>query len=319
VAAQRVLVTGATGFVGRRLLARLARRPELELHALARGASRELEALAPAGGARVHAHACDLCERLSAIELVRRIEPQRVYHLAALAEPAACAADPLAAWRAQVSASANLLAALSGSGARMLLASSAQVYAAGQAQPLRESDRLAPASVYGRTKLAAERVAQSYARAGAWVAIARPFNHSGAGQSTAYVLPALTRSVLRAAREGTPLLVGNLHPRRDFLHVEDVLAGYERILESGAPGGIYNVATGRAHAIGALLELVQKRLSTSLTPVPDPERTRAGEADELRGDASRLLALGWAPSVSLEDLVDELASAALAEPGRAPR
>lgn len=315
--AVRVLVTGATGFVGRRLLARLARRPELELHALARGASRELAASVPAG--RVHAHACDLCERLPAIELVRSIAPARVYHLAALAEPAACAADPLRAWRAQLGATANLLAALAGSEARTLLASSAQVYAADQPQPLRECDRLEPASVYGRTKLGAERVAQSFARGGAWVAIARPFNHSGAGQSAAYVLPALVHGVLAAARTGEPLRVGNLHPRRDFLHVEDVLAAYERILEFGERGGIYNVASGRALAIGALLELVQKRLSTSLTPVPDPERTRAGEAEELRGDASRLLALGWAPGFSLEDLVDELASAALAEPGRAPR
>jgi GDP-4-dehydro-6-deoxy-D-mannose reductase len=297
----RVLVTGARGFAGRRLVARLAGRTDVELFALGRRRPAEV----PAGATWIDA---DLTDRPAAVRAVRAVAPAQVVHLAALADPRACAREPLAALSTNAGGTAAVLAACRGSGARVLVVSSAQVYGPGDGRPLAEDAPLLPRDAYGRSKRCAERVALTLAGQGLEVLIARPFNHSGRGQSSAYVLAALAESV-RAARGGGELRTGNLFPRRDFLHVDDVLDAYECLLARGAPGGIYNVCRGETRSIGELLAGLQQRLGFAGTPVLDPARARAGDPPLVVGDPARLRALGWRPRVSWEALLDDVAGA----------
>ena len=176
--------------------------------------------------------------------------------------------------------------------------------------PLAEYASTRPNSVYGKTKLAAERVAREF---GDWVRIARPFNHSGAEQSARYVLPALARAALRQLEQGGPARTGNLWPRRDFLHVDDVLDAYELLLEAEALSGPVNVCRGRATEIADLLQGLQQRLGAPVRNAPDPDLVRQGETKILFGDNRRLRGLGWRPRVELSRLLDEVARAAKAE------
>jgi GDP-4-dehydro-6-deoxy-D-mannose reductase len=319
----RALVTGASGFVGRRLLARLARwrglapeRGGWEIWGLARG--RPDAALGEAAPG-VRWLALDLAApgRAAAREVARalgELAPERVFHLAALANPRQCARRPEEAFATQVGGTARLLAALQGGGARVLLASSAAVYGRQPPGPIGESAEPRPDGVYARSKLAAEAVARHFAARGLAVTIARPFNHAGAGQSADYVLPALARELRAARRERRAMRTGNLYPRRDFLHVEDVIDAYLVLIERGPSGGAVNVASGRAHAIGDLLRrlgaLDQSTPGLTDTALPalelDPLLARPGEAEELCGDNSALAALGWEPRRGIDELLSEL-------------
>jgi GDP-4-dehydro-6-deoxy-D-mannose reductase len=302
----RVLVTGGTGFVATHALERLAA-GAAEVHATHRPGNR------PGDTPGVHWHALQLEDGRATAATVREVAPDRVLHLAALADPRACEEAPARALEVNAGGTAAVLAGLAGSGARALVVSTAQVYGASAEGYVGEDAPLRPLSAYGRSKRVAERVAERFAERGLAVSIARPFNHSGRGQGTGYVLPALTAQLREAAASGARTVgTGNLWPRRDFLHVDDVLEAYDVLLERGERGRAYNVCSGEARSVGEVLEALQVRLGTSLEPVPDPARVRPGEAELLAGDPGRLRALGWEPRHDLGALLDDVVAGARA-------
>lgn len=298
------LVTGATGFVGRVLVERL-RAADGEVWGLARGPR------PGRAGDGVRWLEADLTDRAAVVRAVEEAAPERLYHLGALASPRACAERPAAAFATNVGGTAAVLEGAAAVGARVLVASSAQVY--GRATGRIDEERpLAPVTVYGRTKRAAEAVARAFARRGVHVVVARPFNHSGPGQTTDYVLPALVEQVRAAAERATPIRTGNLFPRRDFLHVDDVLDAYALLLERGVRGEAYNVCRGEGLAIGDALRGIQRRLGAAdQRTEEDPERVRAGDPPEIVGDPSKLAALGWTPAIGFDALLDDVAMPAL--------
>ena len=296
----RILVTGATGFVGKRLVQRLLEAGEHEVH----GLSRNVPAVEPSGWQH---HVAELGARNGALELVRELAPQRVYHLAAVAHPGDCTRYPKAAMRVQVEGTRELCEGLDLTSCRVLAASSASVYGPVRNDPLAEYSETSPTSAYGRSKLAAEEVAREF---GSSVRIARPFNHSGAGQSTRYVLPALAQAALDQVESERPARTGNLWPQRDFLHIDDVLDAYELLIELDEDPGPVNVCRGRAVPIGLLLSGLQERLEVPRRNKRDPKLVRRGELPVLVGDNRLLRGMGWRPRIELEDLLDEIASAA---------
>ena len=110
--------------------------------------------------------------------------------------------------------------------------------------------------------------------------------------------------------------MGNLDVRRDIGDVRDVVRAYRLLLEAAVAGRIqdsqriYNVATGRAVPIRTLLEQLCALAGVPVTFEVDPGLTRAGEAPEIRGDASLLSGLtGWAPEIPLETSLGDLMAA----------
>jgi GDP-4-dehydro-6-deoxy-D-mannose reductase len=89
--------------------------------------------------------------------------------------------------------------------------------------------------------------------------------------------------------------VGDLSPRRDFLHVADAAAGYRTLIESGAPGTVYNLASGEASSIEEALNLLRQISGVEAEVRVDPERVRPVDIPLLLGDNRRLRALGWRP------------------------
>lgn len=296
-----ILVTGATGFVGSHLIERAIRAGELPW-ALARR---------PRTTDGVRWLQADLTDPRAVVAAIERAEPERIYHLGAMAAPAACAADPERAEATNVGGTAAVLDGAEATGARVLLVSSAQVYGR-VAGTIAEDQALDPVTVYGKTKRDAEALARDRAERGHHVVIARPFNHSGPGQTTAYVLPALVEQVRAAAEGRRPVLTGNLFPRRDFLHVDDVLDAYGVLLDRGRSGEAYNVCRGEGLAIGTALAGIQARLGLAdQRTEEDPERIRPDDPEEIVGDPAKLKALGWSPKVDVESLLDAIATPAL--------
>jgi GDP-4-dehydro-6-deoxy-D-mannose reductase len=191
----------------------------------------------------------------------------------------------------------------------VLVASSASVYAASDT-PLKEDDRLAPASPYALSKLAQEQLAlRAAADDGLDLVVVRPFNHTGPRQPPAFVAPSMARQIAlieRGAKEPV-IRVGNLESRRDFTDVRDVVRAYVALLEHGKAGEIYNVGSGVGRSMQSLLDSLRSRARVEVRVETDAERLRPTETAALVADTSRLRQeTGWQPGISFDEMLDQL-------------
>jgi|APLak6261675434_1056106.scaffolds.fasta_scaffold02346_3 GDP-4-dehydro-6-deoxy-D-mannose reductase len=292
----RVLITGAGGFVGPYLRQALARAGH-EAHGLGQ--------VVRDGDLRV-----DITDAQATRQAVAAVRPDAVVHLAGLSSVAECAKDPQRALQVNAGGTLNVAQAVLslGSPCRLLVVSSGEVYgaAAGHA-PVDESVEPDPMNVYGATKRAAEIVALQLRHQGLDVVVARPFNHIGAGQTPTFVLPSFAQQ-LAAVPRGAPvtLEVGNLTAVRDFSHVLDVVDAYVVLLERGQRGQIYNVASGLGRSIESMLHALVTLSGRAASVHVDPKRLRPVDLPYLAGDTTRLSRLGWAPSRTVEQALEEL-------------
>ncbi len=300
----RILVTGGHGFVGRYLQAELA--------------SAGHEVVAPAYSV------LDVVDQAAVAAAVDRYTPDAIAHLAAVAFGPDVQQDPLPAFELAVAGTANVLESARRATKRpiVLVTGSAEVYSPpGPAGlPIMEDHPLRPRSPYAVSKLAQESVGIAYAdRYGLTVIVTRAFNHSGAGQRPAFVVPALAERVLAVATGRAPSVqVGNLDVRRDFTHVLDVVRAYRALLEVAHDGRlakgvtVVNVASGRATAIGELLDQLCRLAQVTPAVQADPQLIRADDPPEIRGDATALLRLtGWQPQHTVEEIVGDVWQAAV--------
>ena len=307
-----LLLTGASGFVGSRLLARFAAKelPALEgmhVHALSRTQPKHW----PAPG--VDFHAVDLTDREAVGRLVLSLDPAPtwVLHLAGIADPREAARVPRQAKAANAETTRYLLEALADRGrpARFLLASTAAVYGKyvvpeGGGRIL-EGSRARSRTAYGWSKRLAERVTLACGAPGLERFVARPYNHAGPGQGLGYVVPDLVDELRRALAEGRPARTGSLWPERDLLHVDDVIDAYLLLLERGESGRIYDIARGEAVAVQALYDGLVERLGPPVGHVIAEEKTRAGEVHRIVGDPASLFMIGWRPKLGLDAILDD--------------
>ncbi len=308
-----LLVTGADGFVGRHVL------PQL----LADGWS--VTACFRAGGspppwantvAGVHWLPLDLEDDRS-VEASVAAGHEAILHLAALASGREAREAVGRAWNVNAAGTARLLEASvrhrgAGSDPLVLVISTGEVYGPGGPAPRREVDPVAPVSPYAASKVGAEVSAfETTRRTGLRTVIARPFAHTGPGQSTQYVVPAWAAR-LRAARQSgeRTIPVGNLQPVRDFLDVRDVAAAYVRLLRAGVPGEIYNVASGSGVPLHDVFSRLAALVGADARPETDPTLTRSADLPHLVGDASKLRqATGWQPTLSFDETLRDLVNA----------
>ena len=313
---KRVLVTGAAGFVGTHMLDAL-RTVGAEMFALSTDAPET-----PVAVGDVTWLYGDLRDERYVAGVVDAVRPDTVIHLAAISHVPTATADPAMAWDVNVTATARLLHELGRArdggtiDPTVLIVGSAEQYGRHETHefPLVENAVQAPRTVYAATKAAQEILAlQCWRATGLKVVVARSFNHSGRGQPTRFLLPALVQRAveLRGAEPGTSMPVGNRAPIRDFLHVSDVVAAYISLCQRGAPGEAYNVASGTGWSVQQILDRVLARAGVQATPVEDPSLVRPVDVPVLIGDSQKLQrATGWSAMRAFDDIIDDLLHAA---------
>lgn len=312
----RVLVTGADGFVGRRLVPRLVETGH-EVTAGCRPTVESQSWLAPRWKAAVRVVPFELTDP-AAIRAAMSTPYDAIVHLAAVASVREARADPGRAWVVNAAGTARLVDAAissrseSGPGPLILMVSSAEVYGSGSPTPRVETDQPSPQSPYAASKVGAEIAAlEAWRRAGLRVVVARPFTHTGPGQPPPYVVPAFVERLLAAKASGARRVpTGNLEPVRDLLDVRDVVEAYLGLVAAGAPGETYNIARGEGLTLGDLFHRVAEIVGVEAEPVPDPSLVRAGDIPFLVGDPAKLhRATGWSPSITLEQTLRDMVDA----------
>ncbi len=310
---RRVLVTGATGFVGRYLGRELAAAaPAFEVH----GTS--FPDPPPPGERNIVF--LDLRNAEAVRGLVRRTRPEWVFHLAAVSQVRVSWEKREETFETNVLGTFHLFEAVEreAPAARVLFVSSSDVYGiiTEPDKVLTEQDPVRAVNPYAYTKAAGEVMARLYTEAGGLdIVTARPFPHTGPGQGPDFVCSDWARQVVRVERgEAPPVVrVGNLDVRRDFADVRDVVRAYVLLLEKGRRGEVYNVCSGTAVALREILEtLIAEaglRPRQKVAVEVDPAKLRKTDQPLLRGSAAKLQAeTGWAPRVdfrqTLRDLVD---------------
>ena len=321
----RALVTGISGFVGGHLTEHLIEQGDVVVGLSASGRwPRELEHL----GRTARIERFDLVEGAEGdlADLIKRKNPEVIYHLAAWSNPQKSVSDPRGTWALNLGGSLNLLEAVRASGIkpRIVLVGSGVSYGnpASEWIPVTESCPVRPNNPYAASKAAVDLLGiQHYLAHQTNVVMVRPFNHAGPRQSPTYALAGWAHQIaLIEAGHGERLEVGNLDVTRDFTDVRDVVRGYRLLARNGQAGEIYNLGSGQGVRLSGALEYLCSLAKTSITVHVDPARVRPVDQPLLIADASKLkAAVGWAPRFSIEQtLADMLEDARKANPGLRP-
>lgn len=271
---QKILLTGAAGFTGL-----------------------FFKAQAEAAGQTVVPLQANLTDKAAVAAEVVQAQPDAVVHLAAISFVGH--ADDTAFYGVNVVGTMNLLsavAALPVKPAKVLLASSANIYGNCDASPIAESQPPAPVNHYAMSKLAMEHMAMTYADR-LPIVITRPFNYTGPGQAPQFLIPKL---VSHFARKADRIELGNLHVEREFNDVRMVCDAYLRLLSNGVSGQAYNVCSGQPYTLQHVISTLEQITGHHMQVKVNPAFVRANEVHRLCGSPDKLLsAVGDLPKHTL--------------------
>lgn len=300
---RKVLVTGASGFVGAHLLRLLDAEPGVELHAWTRDVVPE--------GTRARWVVLEVADRQVVHDAIAETRPDLVFHLAGAAHVGQSFGSVTETLATNVMGTAHLLDALRDHhvAARTLVVGSSTVYRPSE-EALTEESPIGPTSPYGLSKLAQERLAvRASHEDGLDVLVVRSFNHFGPGQAPSFFAPAFARQIaeIEAGLRPPVIRVGNLDARRDLTDVRDTVRAYRLLMERGARGAVYNMCTGRAHGVGDILAAMARRARVAVKMEEDPALLRPNDNPVVLGSYARLeRATGWTPEIPLERTIEDL-------------
>jgi GDP-4-dehydro-6-deoxy-D-mannose reductase len=305
---------GAGGFVGSWLLARLSCKLPADAEIMASGRH--------VSGAT--ARALDITNTFEVDALVRGFRPTCVVHLAAISSLDQARLGAREAWIVNLFGTMNLAEAVMrhAPDARFIFAGSSEIYGGSFNAACGIVDETVlphPRNVYAATKASADLMLGQMADAGLRVVRFRPFNHTGPGQSTCFVVPAFASQIAAIERSERPpvMKVGNLDAKRDFLDVRDVVDAY--ILALLAPelpnGAIFNLASGIPRKIGDVLENLLTMSRATIRVEQDETLMRPSDVPITAGDARRANAiLGWRPAIAWDTTLNDVLNSYRREP-----
>lgn len=309
----KVLITGITGMVGSHLAEYiLAEHPDVEVHGLVRWRSPLDNLLAIQD--RIQLHLAELRDLASLVDLLKRIRPDRIFHLAAQSYVPASFGAPADTLHTNVIGTVNLLDAvrMAGIHPRIHICSSSEVYGQVTAEevPIRESNPFRPASPYAVSKVGEDMLGLQYHLSyGLHTVRTRMFTHTGPRRGPVFAESAFALQIARieAGLQPNPVKVGNLDSVRTLADVRDTVRAYWMLLEHCPAGEVYNIGGDRTLTVGEVLQILCSLATCPIRHEVDPALLRPSDVTLQIPDIRKFQkATGWAPSIPVERTLQDL-------------
>jgi len=302
----RVLVTGATGFLGSYMARHLqARGDEVVGIRLEDGRPHALP-LAPG----VTYETLDVRDPDAVVALVKHVAPDELYHFAGQAFVMRSWEDPRLTYETNLTGTLNVLEAVRalGTPTSVGFAGSGTEYGAPTQVPTPETAEYAPQSPYAASKVAADLLCRLYfERYGLRVFRYRIFGTTGPGKlgDSSNDFASQIAAIERTRRPGV-LQVGNTETQRDISDVRDAVRAMSVVLAKGSPGEAYNIARGEAQSIRQNVDRLVQLATVPVRVEAVDARRRPLDEPVHWADISRLRALGWEPSLSIDETLKDI-------------
>ncbi|MFT5207493.1 MAG: GDP-4-dehydro-6-deoxy-D-mannose reductase [Candidatus Omnitrophota bacterium] len=305
----RILITGLGGFIGRQLA---KEHISDEVHGLCRPGTieRDWDGL----DATNRIHECDMRVYESVRDVLKRVQPERIYHLAAKSNVGMSWQGPRDTYETNILSQLHLLEAMRELKlkARVLIAGSSEEYGLVKAHenPITENTRLSPVSPYGVSKVTQDLMAHQYF----WnyqldVIRIRSFNQTGPGRSEAFVTSSFARQVvlMENNKQAKVMRVGNVEVVRDFMDIRDGVSAWKLLGDKAVAGEVYNICSGEGILIMDLINMLKSLTSIEFEVKTDAGIHRPSDVPVLIGDNSKLRqCTGWEPKITLRESMEDL-------------
>jgi GDP-mannose 4,6-dehydratase len=309
----KVLITGISGMVGSHLAEYiLADHPEVDLHGLIRWRT-PLDHLVAIKD-RIALHYGDLRDLNSLIVVIKKVQPDWIFHLAAQSFVTTSFDAPVDTLSTNVIGTTNLLDALriTGVDAKVHVCSSSEVY--GQVLehevPITESNPFRPASPYAVSKVGEDMIAfQYFLSYGIRTVRTRMFTHTGPRRGDVFAESAYAKQIVEVeyGLRNNPIRVGNLDSIRTFADVRDAVRAYWVLMEKCPAGEVYNIGGNRTMTLRDMLEILKGMATCHIDHTVDPALLRPSDVTLQIPDTSKFkAATGWEPRIPFEETLKNI-------------
>lgn len=303
---KKALIIGAGGFVGGYLMDHLLYEKKWSVYATKM-------AHESISNNSVSVHDLNILDKASILCLLKQIEPDYIFHLAAQSSVALSWKNPELTVDVNIKGCICVLEAVRSleKPPRLLLIGSGEEYGPVSPEnvPVSEAVPPAPSNIYSTTKLCQTIMGKLYADAyNLDIIMVRAFNHIGPKQSPIFVVSDFCKQIAEIKRglQEPIIKVGNLEAKRDFTDVRDVVNAYSLLIEHGVKGETYNVGSGKAVSIKEILNRLIAISKMDITVVTDPTKLRPIDVPIIEADVSKIMRqIHWQKHFTLEDTLKD--------------
>lgn len=290
----KILITGVSGFIGSAVYNRFEGDGIYAIDNLSFG-NRSLIHIPES-----HFYVEDIRNRKRVFEIFEKVQPDWIIHLAAIHFIPYCNEYPFESSQINIEGTKNILdaSAITNSVKKVFYASTAAVYPIMDG-PISETTPTGPLDIYGLSKLTGEYLCHDFHnRTLKPTIICRFFNAFGPNETNPHLIPAIQEQILEGKRE---ILLGNLEPKRDFIHTSDMANAIESLMNKFEQGiDIFNLGQGQEYSVPEIVEAFEIALGEKIAIKQDPTRMRKSDRLHLLADVSKLKAFtGWEPKVDI--------------------
>ena len=300
---KRILITGGAGFIGSALIKELQQQAYeiFVIDDLSFGSRNFIDIK------NANFYKISLLEYEGIKKIISRLNPQYVVHLAAIHFIPYCNKNPLIAVNVNIKGTMNLLDSLRGlrNLKKLFFASSAAVYPVYE-KALKETCRPNPIDIYGLTKLTGEYLCREfYLRTKTPTIICRFFNAFGPNETNPHLIPEIQKQVNAGKRI---IKLGNLTPKRDFIHTFDMAQSVRLLLEKFRRGvDVFNLGSGSEYSVVEIVRAFERQVGEEIKIEVDSARVRRTERMHLLADISKLRKfINWTPQIGIDEGIKTL-------------